>query len=128
MPAEATVAFLAVGFGVGDQLGEVLRREVATRQEHHRRLGEHADELEGGKRIEGELLVERRDGRHADVVQQQGVAVGLGLGRLQRAHRAAGAADILYDHSLVQLILQPFGEACAPGSRWRRPAGMARSK
>jgi hypothetical protein len=53
-----------------------------------------------------ELLVERRDGRHADVMEQQGVAVGLGLRRLQRAHRAAGAADILHDHALAKPGLQ----------------------
>src|SRR6266853_558192 len=54
----------------------MAQRGVA-RQDHHGRLGEQADELVRRQGIEVELLVEQRNGRHADMVGQQCVAVGL---------------------------------------------------
>jgi hypothetical protein len=33
-----------VGFGVGDQLGKILRGEFLSRHDHHRRFGVEADE------------------------------------------------------------------------------------
>jgi hypothetical protein len=121
MPAEAMVSFSLFGPGVGHQLGEILGREVVARQDHHGRLGEQADELVRRQRIEVELLVEQRNGRHADVVGQQRVAVWLGPGGLHRADRAAGAADVLHEHRLVELGPQPFSQ----GAR-QEIAGAAR--
>ena len=60
-----------------------------------------------------ELLVERRHGRQADMVEQQRVAVGLGLGDLHRADRAAGTGDVLHHHRLVEPRLQAFGQHAA---------------
>jgi hypothetical protein len=44
------------------------------------------------------------------VVQQQGVAVGCRLGDLGRAQRAAGAADVLDDHGLVEQVARHLAQ------------------
>ena len=47
------------------------------------------------------------------MVDQQRVAVGLGLGDLLGADDAAGAADILHDHRLVEPRVQAVGQRAA---------------
>ena len=85
----------------GADIGEGFGREVLAREDDHRRLGKQADEIEGGQRIEIEFLVERGNGRQADMVEQQGISVGFRFRRLHRADRTAGAADILNQHRLL---------------------------
>ena len=76
------------------------------------------------ERVVGELAVERGAGRHADMVEQQRVAVGLGLGDAAGAERAAGAADILDDDLLAEVLAHRFGDEA--GHRIGRAAGRER--
>ena len=101
---------LALDLGVGDQLLEVTRREFLARQDHHLRLGEQTHGLERGQRIEVELLVERRDGREPEMIDQERVAIGFGFGDLHRAHDAARPTNILDHHGLVEPRAQSLGE------------------
>jgi hypothetical protein len=52
--------------------------KVLARDDGHRHLGHQADVFEGVQRVIGQVAIQRGAGRHADVVQQDGVAVGLG--------------------------------------------------
>ena len=76
-----------VGLDVIDQALEVGRLEILARDDRHRHLGDEADIFEGVQRVIGELAVERGAGRHADMVQQHGVAVRIGTAPRGR-HRA----------------------------------------
>ena len=77
----------------------------------------------------GMLAVQRRRGGHADVVQQQRVAVGRGLGHLGGAQRAAGAADVFDDDGLAaQRLAQRLGQVArhlvgGPAGRERHDDG-----
>ncbi len=120
-------AGVGVGHGVGvglhvvDQLLERVRLEVLAGDDRHRHRGDEADRREVGLRVVGEIGVERRRRRHADVVQQQRVAVGRGAGRLGGAEGAAGAADVLHDDLLAERLRHRLGDQ--PGHRVGRPAG-----
>ena len=90
-----------VGLGVGDELLEVLGRQILAHGQHDRHLGEQRDRREIGLRIVERLLVERLAlGMGADGAEHEGVAVGLGIGDALGAGHAAGAADVL-DHDLL---------------------------
>ena len=73
------------------------------------------------ERVVGEIGVERGRGRHADVVHQDGVAVGRRVGDLGRGERAAGAGDVLHDDLLAELRRHRLGDQ--PGDGVGRAAG-----
>ena len=98
-----------------DQLGDRVGREVGPGDDGHRHVGDQPDAGEVLGRIVGELAVERGAGRLADMVQQQRVAVGVGLGDPAGAERAAGAADILDDHLLAQRPRHRLGDQTGHG-------------
>jgi hypothetical protein len=109
--ARVRVAHLVlVRLDVGEELLQVLGGEGGLADDRHRHLVHQADELEIGERVEPGVAVERRDGRHADVVDQDLVAVGLrGLDELRRED-AAGARPVLDDHRLAHRLSHRLGE------------------
>jgi hypothetical protein len=96
------------------QFGVVAGRQAGLADQGHRHVVDHAEVLEVVQRLVGQVAVQRRRGGHADVVQQEGVAVGGRLGHLGRTQRAAGTAHVLDDDGLVaQTLAQHFGQvAC----------------
>ena len=74
--------------------------------------------------LEGELAVERGRGGHADVVQEQGVAVGRRARDPAGPDGAAGAADVLHHHLLAQRLRHPLGHQA--GDRIGGPTGGER--
>ena len=98
---------------VGDQLLRVAGRQVGAGDHGHRHVGDPADRGEGGGRVVGQLAVERAAGGLADMVHQDGVAVGVGLGDAGGAQGTAGAADILDDHLLAQGLGHRLGDQAA---------------
>ncbi len=94
----ARLAFL--GLQLGDQLGQRARL-LGRDQQHHRHEAGQRHQLEILQRIVGKLVVERDvDAVRRGGAEQQRVTVGLRLGDLLGADRAAGAALVL-DHDLL---------------------------
>ena len=124
MPALATVtvSLLALAYSIRP-LRSVGSRSLRA-DDGHRHFGDEADIFEGVQRVVGELAVERGAGRHADVVEQQRVAVRLGAGDAAGAQRAAGAADILDDDLLAEILGHGFGDQAR--DRVGRAAGRER--
>ena len=114
-------AGVGVGYGVGvrlhvvDELLERVRGEVLARDDGHRDAGDEADRHEILDRIEGEVGIERGGGRHADVVEKEGVAVGRGLRDLGGAESAAGAADVLHHDLLAEHLRHRLGDEAGHG-------------
>ena len=71
-----------------DQRLEIVRRQVLLRDERHRHVDDLADVLEVLERLERQRAVERRRRRHADMREQQRVAVGARVFQLRRGDRA----------------------------------------
>ena len=63
----------------------------------HRHFVDHAEKFKIFQRFVLKLAVQRRRRSHADVVQQQGVAVRGGFGHLGGADGAPGAVDVFND-------------------------------
>ena len=104
-PAWPWTIFGLVRFQVGDELLEVLRREILLGDDRHRRLREHADVFEIGDRVVAQVRIERAVSGMAEVHDEQVVAVARRGGRhLLRADRAAGAADVLDQELLAQRL------------------------
>ena len=97
----AVVDLAVIGLGVGDELREIVRRQILPRDDDQRIGREHADRLERPR-------IERRLGKHQmrDAVAelrdaQQRVAVGRRTQHLLDADTAAGAARPVLDHHLL---------------------------
>ena len=67
-------------FGVLDELGDIVRRQVLAAEQGHWNVRNQADVGEVLHRIVGQLAIQHRAGRHAVVVNQIGVAIGCGTG------------------------------------------------
>ena len=94
-------------------------RHVVVDQQHQRRLARLGDRPEVGLRIVG---TGRHDGlaQHEQArIEQDRVAVGIGAPHRLGAHGARGAADILDDDLLAELVRQPLGGDAA------QPVGAA---
>ena len=92
-----------VCLGVGDELLEVLHRQVLARDERDRHLGDQPDGGEIGLRVVQRLLVERLGlGVGADGADDEVVAVGRAVGDTLGAGLAAGAGDVLDHHLLAE--------------------------
>ena len=115
---------ILVGLGVVDQPLQIGRLEVLAGDDGHRHLGDEADIFEGVQRVVCELPVQRRAGRHADVMEEQRIAVRLGVGDAAGAQRAAGAADILDDDLLAEILRHGFRDEAR--DRVGRAAGRKR--
>ncbi|MNQ81412.1 hypothetical protein D3C85_964340 [compost metagenome] len=102
--------------GVGDQLLHVVG---GHRRVHHQDVGQVADTDDGreaGFRVVALLLVQADiDGQRAGGAEQDGVAVGLGVGHVLGADVAAGAAAVLDDDVLLERLSEFFGQAARQG-------------
>jgi hypothetical protein len=92
---------------------EVFRFEVRARNQRHRCVGDEADRLEVGFHVIGELAVERRRGRHADVVQKNRVAIRGPFRDLSRGAGAAGAGEVFDDDLLAERLAHRFSDQTA---------------
>ena len=90
---------------------KVVGRQRGAADQRHRHVVDHAQVFEVALDLEGDVAHQRGHGGHADVVQQQGVAVGGGLGDLVRADRAAGAGGVVdHDDRAAQGLAHGFGQ------------------
>jgi hypothetical protein len=95
------VELALVGLRVGDELLEVVGREVLADREQFRLFGDQPDWLKILLRVIAQVGIEhRRRGVRANVTGNDRIAVGSRTRRAQRSNRAAGTADIL-DHELL---------------------------
>ncbi len=104
----AVLHLALVGVGVGDELLEVVDREVVARHQHQRLLDHQRDRRKIADRIVERFLIERlvlREG--VDTTEHDLIAVGSGLGDTRRSSHAAGAADVLDHHLLAENLRQP---------------------
>ena len=104
------------------ELARILAHEVEKRlqvgdrhalridDDHLRHAGDQADRNEVGLQVVVELGVHRRRDRVVHRAHEEGVAVGRGLARDRRAHRATGAAAVVDDHLLAETARQHGGE------------------
>ena len=83
-------------------------RKAGTPDQNQRIAVDHHHRLEVLQRVEGQGLEQRRVRRNLQVVQQQRVAVRLGLGDLVGCNDRAAAGDVFDDEVLSELLLQLF--------------------
>ena len=100
---------------VVEKLLEVVRRKVGACDQRHRHIVDEADVVEVGERVEPQLPVQRRRRRHADVMNQDGVTVGLGVLDLLRCQDAARARLVLHDHRLPERLGHRLGDDARHG-------------
>jgi hypothetical protein len=91
-----------MGFGVGDELGERLHRQVLLDDDDLRDRAHDADWREIADWVVTDLLDERRNRDGADAADAEGVAVGRGIGDGLRADNATGAGAVVDDDRLAQ--------------------------
>ena len=98
--------------GVGDEFLEVVRRHRIVGKQQQRHIGADRDRHEIVEIMPRALGKQqrRRGGGKGDVVKQQRMAVGRGLGDLIGADRAAATADILDDKALPHGLGQAIGD------------------
>ena len=90
--------------GIGDELLEVRHRQTCLGDQQQRRRPGEADRLEAGQRVVGQLLEQGGVGDvRADRAEPDRVAVGRGVRELGQSDRAAGAADVLDHHGLLEV-------------------------
>ena len=68
-PEWAKVTVIAAGFDVCDDFGQRVRRVVRTRDDCHVDVGDDADRLQVGDRIERQLAIQRDRSRQTEMVQ-----------------------------------------------------------
>ena len=95
---------LLVLLDVGEELLEVVSGKIGARDQRHRHVVDETDVLEIAKRVVAQLPVERRRRRHADMVDEDGVAVGLGILHLLRREDAARARLVLHDDRVAKRL------------------------
>ncbi len=120
-PGGAVLQLGLIGFGVGHEVGERIRREILARDEHPRRIGKQRDVFEVGHRVVERLFVERLvDGENGAAREQDRVTVGRCLGGAARPGHAARAGDV-FDHDL---LAEDFAQSRRenPPQRIDRPA------
>ena len=99
-----------IGFQIGLQLGEGGGGKVFARQQRHGHIRHLADVLEVFQRVVTELFVQCGRGRHAHVVQEEGVTVGGCARHLACADGAARTYRVLHQHGLAQRLAHRYGD------------------
>jgi hypothetical protein len=102
-----------------------LAGKIRARHQDHRHIGDHADRREIADRIEWQLGIECRRRGLTDMHQQQGVAIGRGLGDPVGAEGAAGADDVFDDQRLLQCCAHRTSEQAR--DHIARPASRERN-
>jgi hypothetical protein len=125
-PGRAVLHVLLIGFAIGDELLQILDRQILARDQQDRLLTDQRDGREVGHRIVERMLVVRlamREGPGA--TEHELVSVGRSLRDAAGTGHAAGAADILDDHLLPKSLRQSRREYAA--DRIGRAAGGERN-
>ena len=109
----------------GAQFAEVIGFQGGAANDGHGHIVDDAQELKVVEHVERQLAVQRRHGGHADVIEQQGVAVGWGTRHLGGANGAACAGNVFNHYgSAAQRLAHGFcqiagdavgGAACREG-------------
>ena len=103
-----------VGFRIGDEFLEIVRRQVLAGDEGDRGLGHQGDRREIRRRIIERLLEQRLVLRMGpDAAEHHRVAVGRRLGDAHRAGHAARAPDVLDDDLLAERLAHALGDDAA---------------
>ena len=101
--AELHLAFVCLD--IGDELLEIVHRQVLAGNQDAWRFRYQSDRLEIGRGIVEWLLVEALvEGVGAGVADQEGVAVGRRLGHTLAAGHAGRRADVLHDDRLTEKL------------------------
>jgi hypothetical protein len=107
---------------VGDELRQVVGRQILAREQQQRRLGHEQDRRKVGRGIVERRFVERLvRGVRAHVSEHELIAVRRGPRDARAAQHPASAADVLDDHFLAERLRDARGEDAA--DRVGRPAG-----
>ena len=108
--AGAVIQLTGVRLHVGDELAEILHRQVVLRRDQHRRRGGVHDRREVGARVVGKVRVEPDACRlRAEIAHEQRVAVRRRAGDAGRRDRAAGAGHVLDDELLAERAAHVVG-------------------
>ena len=91
------------GPGAGQQVGQAAQRRRGRHEQRQVEARQQAHRGEVALRVVGQLAEQRRRHRVAVAHQQQGVAVGRGLGHGLAGVDAAGAGPVVHHHRLAQL-------------------------
>jgi hypothetical protein len=92
-----------VGFGISDDIVEVVQRQRLARHQHHRRSGDQNHRREITARIVRQLRIHAEAcGVRPEIAHDHGVTVRIGAGGARRADRAAGAGNVLDHHLLAE--------------------------
>ena len=102
--------FARLGLHVGDEVRQRGGRKAFAAHQDHGHVAGQRDGFQVAPHIESELAVERGCRGNAHVVQQQGVAVGLGACDAAGADGATGAAQVLDDDLLAQVARHGLGQ------------------
>jgi hypothetical protein len=93
-----------------DEFGGVADRQIGIGHEHQREPRHQRDAGEVGQNVVAGFLVHERQRGMAGAWKQERGAVGVGLRHHAGRDRAAGAAHVLHQHALRQLLAQALGE------------------
>ena len=119
------VQLAGVGLGVLDEFGKRAHRQIGVDQQH---IGQAVDQRDRREILDGVIGQIGVDGGvdHMRALRgdDQRVAVGPGLGHVDRAHGAAGAALVVDQHRNAQLAAQAVGDQ--PARVVHRAAGRER--
>ena len=120
------VELAGIGPDIGFEVAVGVGRQLGLADQRHRHLGDQAQELEVFQRLVLDVLVQGRRRRHANVVQQQGVAVRCCPRNLGSAYRATRAGGVFHHEvgTAAHRLAHRFAElAC---HQVGRPAGRER--
>ena len=119
-PGVGDVERAAIGPDVIFEIAVGVGRQLGLANERHGHVVDHAQVLKVFQRLVLQLAVQAGGGGHANVPDQQGVAIGRSLGHLGGADGAAGAVDVFHHevtagqgfaHGLTQLACHQVGRA-----------------
>ena len=100
---DGEVEFAGIGFGISDELGKRLHRQLAPDRNHLRACADIGKRHELLAWIEAQLLHLRRQHHRRRRRKHQGVTVGRGRHDLPHSDRAAGARPVLDHETLSEL-------------------------
>ncbi|MNV53026.1 hypothetical protein D3C71_1451490 [compost metagenome] len=119
----AQVDLALVLLNPGGELLEVVRGHGGPSDQRHGHIVDHAQVFKVVGHAERQLAVQRGHGGHANVVEQQRVAVRCGAGYAGCTDGAAGTGRVVHHHSSTQGLAQCFGQVAR-----HAVGGAARSK
>ena len=99
-----------MGFGMGDELIQVLPGSIAANGESPKIGGVLGQEGKVLERVVGEFLDEGTGGQGPFAHHPEGVAVGLLARHQAGAYRGSTARFVLYDHRHAEYLLQAGGQ------------------